>query len=128
MQVKIKYLDGQRFIVEARNHRMIIDQPTDKGGTDEGMNPLEIFLSALGSCVGMYTKLYCQNAGIEIKDLELSISSNLTTEKPLRFQEIDVKISLEEDIEERKQALLNFVNNCPVHNTIKSNPQVKITI
>ena len=30
--------------------RMILDEPVDLGGTDEGMNPVEAILCALGSC------------------------------------------------------------------------------
>lgn len=128
MEVKIKYLGGHKFIAEASGRKLIIDQPKEKCGSDEGMSPLEIFLTALGSCAGVYAQRYCQNAGIEAKDLEVSVSSSLTKDLPLRFQDIDVKISLSEDIAERKKALLSFVNNCPVHNTLKSNPNVNFVV
>lgn len=124
MEVKIKYLGGQKFLCESRHHKLIIDQPVEKGGEDEGMNPLEIFLVALGGCAGVYAKNYCQKAGINTDNLELNISSSLTAEKPSRFQDISVRISLGQDIAERKNALLQFAGNCPVHNTIKSNPKV----
>ncbi len=128
MEVKVKYLSQQKFLAETPNHKIIIDQPKEKGGADEGMNPLEVFLAALGSCAGFYAKNYCQNSGIEAKGLEVTVSSSLTPDKPMRFQDIEVKISLGSDIADRKNPLLAFVKNCPVHNTIKSNPDIQFII
>lgn len=34
--------------VGARFHRMVCDQPLNEGGTDSGMTPPELMLSALG--------------------------------------------------------------------------------
>lgn len=128
MEVKIRYLEGQKFIAEASGHKIIIDQPKEKGGSDEGMNPLELFLSALGSCAAFYAKNYCKNASIDTKNLEVNVSSILTTEKPFRFQDIDIRISLGQDIKEREKALISFVENCPVRNTIKASPKVNFML
>ncbi len=128
MEIKVKYLEGQKFQVESGQHRLLIDQPKEKGGSDQGMSPLEVFLSALGSCAGAYAKMYCQNAGIDTQNLEVSVTAALTSDRPLRFQEIKIKISLGVDLGDRKSALLSFVKNCPVHNTLKANSSVEFTI
>jgi len=128
MEVKVRYLDGQKFQVESGQHMMLIDQPKEKGGSDQGMSPLEAFLSALGSCVGVYAKMYCQNAGIDTQNLEVSVTASLTSDRPLRFQDIKIKISPGVDLGDRKSALLSFVKNCPVHNTLKANSSVEFTI
>lgn len=128
MEVKIKYLEGQKFIAESRGHKIIIDQPKDKGGSDDGLSPLEVFLAAVGSCAGFYAKMYCQNAGIDAGNLEVNVSSSLTADKPIRFQDIEVKLYLGKDIAERKSALLSFVANCPVHNTVKAATNIKFII
>lgn len=128
MEIKIKYLGGKKFLAQCRQHKLIIDQPLEKGGEDLGMSPLELFLSALGSCTAVYAKTYCQGAGIDADNLEVNISSNLTADKPVRFKDISIGISLGVDIAERKNALLQFVSNCPVHNTIKANPEVKFVV
>jgi len=128
MEVKIKYLGGQKFSALCRQHEIIIDQPKEKGGTDQGMNPLEVLLVALGSCTGVYAKTYCQSSGVETKDLEISVSSSLTKEAPFRFKDISVKINLGQDIAERKGALRNFINNCPVGSTLRNSPNIDFVI
>lgn len=128
MEVKIRYLEGHKFEAESRRHKIIIDQPKEKGGSDEGFNPLEVFLASVGSCAAFYAKMYCQNAGIDAANLEVNVSSSLTADKPLRFQDIEVKLNLGRDIAERKNALLSFAANCPVHNTVKAAANIRFII
>jgi uncharacterized OsmC-like protein len=95
-------------------------QATDKSV----MSPLEIFLASLGSCIGVYTVRYCQNANIDTAGLEIIVSSELGSNRPVRFEKINVRISLGQDIGARKRSLLEFVKNCPVHNTLSGKPDI----
>ena len=110
----------------AGQHQFIIDQPKEKGGSDSGMNPLEVFLSALASCIAVYTKRYCQSAKIDFSKLAVSVESELSQDKPVRFKDIKVSIDLGYDIGDKKESLLRFVRNCPIHNTISNKPEVEI--
>ena len=128
MEVTVKYIDNQKFIAQAGSHQLVIDQAKEKGGNDEGMNPLETFLVSLAACAGVYAKSYCQSAGIDTKDLTISVTSELSLDPPKRFKDIQVKISLGQDIGDREKALLNFVKNCPVHNTLAGKPEVNFSL
>lgn len=125
MKVKVEYQDGEKFVSLVRKHKIIIDQPESKGGTDTGMNPLEIFLSSLGACVAVYAKRYCCSANIDTKGLSVEVESDLNQDAPLRLTPIKVKINLSQDLGPRKSALLNFVKNCPIHNTLKYNSEIE---
>ena len=37
MEITVQHLDGVRFEVAARGHRVVSDQPVDNGGADGGM-------------------------------------------------------------------------------------------
>jgi len=128
MEITVRYLDNHKFIASTGNHQIIIDQPKDKGGADEGMNPLEVFLASLGACIGFYAKNYCKNANIDTAGLQVKVNSQLSQDSPKSFKEIQVKIELSKDIGNRKDALLSFVKNCPVHNTLNSSPKVDLSI
>ena len=128
MEITVKYAGKQKFIAHAGRHQVVIDQPIEKGGNDEGMNPLEIFLVALGACAGVYAKSYCKNARIDASNLQISVSSDLSPDAPKRFKDIKVRIDLGQNPGERQNALLNFVKNCPVHNTLVGKPSVEFEI
>lgn len=127
MKVQIKYQEGSRFIAQARTHQFTIDQPKEKGGSDSGMNPLEVFMSSLGSCVAFYARKYCKDTNIDPSGLVVDVESELSQDRPFRFKDIKVTISLGQDIGNKRESLLKFVSNCPIHNTIASHPNVEIT-
>lgn len=126
MKVQVKYQEGEKFIAQVKSHQIVVDQPKEKGGTDMGMNPLEIFLSSLGSCVAVYAKRYCQGAKIDISGLAIEVESELSQDKPIRFKDIKVKINLSQDIGDKKESLIRFVRNCPIHNSITGQPNIEI--
>lgn len=127
MEVTVKYITGQKFLVSAKAHEIIVDQPKEKGGADEGMNPLELFLSALAACVSGYAKSYLKNVGLDAKKLKVRVSGELTEEVPRRFKDIKVEIEAG-DLGSRKEAFLNFVKNCPVHNTLAGRPELEFIV
>lgn len=47
--------------VKVRTHSYLLDEPESAGGTDQGPNPPEMTVAALGACVAMTLKLYLDN-------------------------------------------------------------------
>ena len=128
MNVKIKYDEGVRFISQCRTHQFNMDQPRDKGGSDSGMNPSEVFLASLGGCIALYASKYCKDTGIDPAGLAVEVDAELSRERPYRFENIKVKISLNQELGKRRDAFLRFVANCPIHNTIAGHPNIDIGI
>jgi len=128
MKIKVEHIEGTKFIAKTNTHQFIIDQPKDKGGTDLGMNPLEVFLSSLGSCVAFYCAKYCKDTGIDVLGLTVEVESELISERPIRFKDISVKIKIDKDLKDKKEAFLKFVRNCPVHNTLAGQPTIRIDL
>src|SRR5690242_6791529 len=58
MEATAWYVGGAKFEVDARGHRVVCDQPVEKGGTDAGMTPPEFLLASLATCVGYYAAQY----------------------------------------------------------------------
>lgn len=55
--------EGLRTELSARTHRLTADEPIALGGTDEGPNPFEMLLFALGSCMAMTMRMYAGRKG-----------------------------------------------------------------
>ena len=65
--------------VEARGHRVTIDEPKRAGGTDLGMNPLELLLSSLGACQTIMAQSYADKMGVQYEQLEIELEGDLDT-------------------------------------------------
>lgn len=128
MKVVIQYEQKKKFIATSKRHRIVIDLPKEKGGDDSGMSPLEAFLASLGSCVGVYAQHYCEGAHINATGLTVEVIAELGKEKPVMFRDIKVNVKLDCEIGDRKEAVLRFIRNCPIHNTIHNGAQVDMAL
>ncbi len=95
-----------------------------------GMTPPDVLLASLGSCIGVYCRKYAESAGLPLGEFSVSLSAELSKEAPVSFRQISVTLDLKGAAldERRKKALLDFVHNCPVDNTLHANPAVTVTL
>ncbi len=112
------------FEVESKDYKFSIDT------LDAGISPPATLLASLGSCVGVYIRKYCEGAHLVCDNFRIKVSAEFTKEKPVAFRQINVSIDLQgcQIPEGRRKSLLEFVNNCPIHNTLSINPAVNINI
>jgi putative redox protein len=97
---------------------------------NSGITPPDALLAGLGSCIGVYIRKYAEGAGLALSKFSVGVEAELSTDSPVRFKVIKVSIDLQGfPLDERRQkALLEFIKNCPVGNTLKSNPVIETTL
>jgi len=112
------------FNVKSGDSEFIIDA---KG---KGFTPPDALLAGLGSCIGVYLRKYIEGAGLELKEFVIKTEAEFSKEKPVCFRNIFVSVDLKgvQLGEQRQKALIDFIKNCPVHNTLKSDPLIEIRI
>lgn len=128
MKIEVTHQQGEEFRAQSGPHSIVIDFPPEKGGNDRGMSPPEILLVSLGSCIALYAKRYLQSAKLLLEGLRIEVESVMSTDKPLRLKDINITVHAPEKLGDRKEALLRFIENCPIHNTLKNQPSVSIKI
>ncbi len=122
---------GVQCDVRARNHRWVVDEPVSLGGTDEGPNPVELVLGALGSCLTVLGALQAPNHGVDLKGFRVRVEGDLDPDgfmekAPVRpgFQEIRARIEVDTPSStERVEALVEHIERiCPVKDTLMGVP------
>lgn len=69
--------DGLRTVASVREHRVVVDEPESLGGTDTGPNPVELVLTALGTCQEITYKAYAAALGIPIERISATVSGHI---------------------------------------------------
>lgn len=112
------------FDVTSGGAKMTIDL------TDKNFGPLPTLLASLGACVGVYLRRYADNLKLPIKEFSVSVEAELTKDATPGFKQISVSVDLKgaQLDEQKKEGLLRFIRNCPVHNTLHGNPVVDIKL
>ena len=80
----------EKFQVEVgtRGHQVIIDEPERLGGTDKGMNPLELLLSSLGACQTIVAQMSAKKFGIQYDHLSVDLEGDIDTDGFLGLSEV----------------------------------------
>lgn len=121
----------QGMVVKAksRNFEITIDEPKSLGGTDEGMNPVELVLCALGACQSIVASVYARKFNIDLKDFWIEVEGDLDTDGFMNksdvrrgYSDIRYNIHIKTDAaREQVQEFVEFIERtCPVGDTINN--------
>ena len=122
-----------RTEVEAGKHRLIIDEPLDAGGGDEGPTPYDYLCSALAGCTSMTMRVIAKRENIPLEGAEITIASDRMYAKDCAnctsttgyIHRFDVRIRLLGTLTDaQRERLLSVAKRCPVAKTLTS--EIKI--
>lgn len=138
VRVEAKMDNSFRVESDIRGHKVIIDQPTAGGGTDEGPTPLEYFLFSLAGCVATIGRIAAKQKKIDLRHFSVSVEGDYdpagllgkATENRSGFQVVRVTAEIDADLSaSEKQAFLDEVcDRCPLHDNIKLASEVIHTL
>ncbi|NMM64470.1 OsmC family protein [Clostridium sp. P21] len=112
---------------EARGFKVDIDEPERLGGTNTGMNPVELVLCALGGCQTILVSSFAKKMGISLEDFWVELEGELDPDgfmglSDVRpgYQRIRYNMHIKSDASEEKiREFIEFIEKrCPVGDTI----------
>jgi putative redox protein len=108
---------GYQHEVEIREHRLIVDEPEDDGGTDSGPGPTELLAASLAACTAITLEMYADRKGWDLGEIEVATDYIAAThdEGPKFKVKISLPSALEDDQIDR---LLVIAHKCPVHRAL----------
>lgn len=112
------------FKVRSKDYEFLV------GTEGKEVTPPEVLLASLGTCIGVYLRKYAEGARLALPEFHISVDADFNREAPVCFRKIFVRIDLKgAQLDERRlRAIHEFIKNCPVHNTLKQNPEVEIKL
>lgn len=126
--MRVDHLGDDRFDIVVRGHHLLVDQPVDVGGTDEGPTPTELFVASLASCVAFYARRYLRRHHLPEEGLRVTADFELGS-KPARVGAMRLRIQVPDGVpEDRRDALLGFASHCTVHNSITHAPDIEVEL
>jgi putative redox protein len=106
-------------------HRLTADEPAAAGGSDEGPNPPELLLAALGVCKGMTVRMYAERKQWPLR----AVRVDLVRSQAEGADRIDVTISFVGELSnEQRGRLLEIAEHCPVHRMLTSGVQIRSSL
>ena len=126
--ITAEHLDGDRFVISARQHRFTVDQPVADGGDDTAPTPTELFIASLVGCVAFYARRYLARHQLPTTGLRVTADFDFGS-RPARVSDIRVEITLPDGIpDDARDPLLAVASHCTVHNTLATPPNVTVAL
>ncbi len=120
------------------SHPFVIDQPRNSGGTDEGPNPLEIFLSSLPACLCAIGRIIAMQRRINLRGIEVEVEGDIdkdfllgkTTEGRAGFTEIRSLVKIDADLtdDEKTDFLHEIEKRCPIADNMAEKSVLKAEV
>ncbi|MHC6177790.1 OsmC family protein [Glutamicibacter sp. X7] len=117
--------------ISAGKHSFIVDEPAALGGDDAAASPVEYALGALISCQVVVYRLYAQQLGLQVDDVQITATGRLdvrglfAVDEAVRpgFSDIEIEVTVSgPESDERYAELQRTVDRyCPVLDLL-SNP------
>jgi len=79
-----------RTDVSIRGLTKIIDEPVERGGTNQGMSPTETFVASLVGCTSVISHKVAHKLGIELQDMKIRIEADFDRRGVTLAEEVDV--------------------------------------
>ena len=115
--------DGYQHEVQIREHRLLVDEPEDAGGTDQGPAPSELLAASLGTCTAITIEMYAARKEWGLGAVEVTVEyTEATADDPPTF-EVSITLGAELSAESRDR-IVTIAGKCPVHRALKSHDVV----
>lgn len=112
------YRGGTLFESKLGDHSLLIDMPSSMGGKDQGPEPSELFIAALGSCIGGVVADHCQRLHFDARDLTVDVTFN-EVEHPTRLANLQVTVHLPHCVcAGQEQAILQMIEHCSIYESL----------
>ena len=124
LEVSARWDGGYAVGVEARGHRIAVDEPTASGGEDGGMMPTEVFLASLASCFCLALAWRAVRDGMELPGLQVDGRAERAG-RELRYGRIVLTATADVPGDQLAPLVERARRLCWVSNTLASPPVVE---
>jgi putative redox protein len=104
--------------VDIGTHKLVVDEPAERGGEDDGPSPQELLAASLAACTAITMEMYAKRKGWDLGKVEVSVDYTPAERGcPTRFSlELRLPAGCTEEQRERLQVI---AAKCPVHRTLE---------
>jgi putative redox protein len=107
-------------------HRLVIDEPEEAGGGNEGPSPTRTVAAARAPCTAITTEMYADRKGWDLGEVEVQVDMEYGEASRPRSFDVTLRVPTELT-DDQMERLQSIAGKCPVHRLISHQDDVSIT-
>lgn len=133
-----RQVQGLRSHAKLRNFELTVDEPPALAGTDQGPNPVELILAALGTCQEITYRFYAEKLGIPLNSVSVKVKGSLDlrgffgVDEKVRpgYKNIESEVKLDSPAspDELARLVAEVERHCPVLDILTKGTPVAVKI
>jgi putative redox protein len=128
VSVEIEQIGPSTGSATARSHKVLVDRPVDKGGSDRGPLGGEYLLVSLGGCFLSTLLAAVRTREANVSNVRVSVMGTIGG-VPERFESMALRVSATYDDEELMRKLVAIAERgCLVTNTLNTAVLLSVTL
>jgi uncharacterized OsmC-like protein len=136
--VQSKSQTPARTEIETRGFKLVVDEPTELGGSNLAPNPVEYILAGYAGCINVVAHITAKELNIDFRDLQIDIEGDLNPARLFGqpqseragYQQINVSLKtgnhLDEEVKQRWLQEIEY--RCPVNDNLRNATPVTFSI
>ena len=127
MEMQINFPGGKRVTSTYKGFTVETDQPQSEGGNGSAPEPYDLFLSAIGTCAGVYIVYFCESRDIPTGDISMTLRFE-RNEKSHLMEKIAIEIHLPPAFPDKyRKAVIRAAEMCTVKRNLIQPPEILVT-
>ncbi|HKK99190.1 MAG TPA: OsmC family protein [Desulfotignum sp.] len=127
MTMEISFPGNKKVVSLYKGFSIETDQPKDEGGDGSAPEPFDLFLSAMGTCAGIYVIYFCEERNIDTTGMKMSLSFDRNEQTHL-IETVHIQISLPPGFPKKyRSAVEKTAGLCTVKRNILNPPRFEIS-
>jgi len=123
----VKHEGGTRFTATTGAYTVVAGKGDPNTGQD-GMRPGQLFVAALGMCIGVTLRAYCENHDIPYEGMSIEMERE-DTEDGRRLKLVRIQVNMPTQLSDKDLQVLNRVaHRCYVGQSIKNGAEMEIDV
>lgn len=128
MKIQIRQISASTSEANIRQHKLLIDRPTSKGGEDQGPMGGELFLSSVGGCFLSTLLSAIKSRQADVSEVHAEVIGTLI-ESPTRFSAVEICVSAKCSDRELFEKLVEIAERgCIIVNTLRGKLDLSVRI
>lgn len=128
MTILVRQTSASASEASIRNHRVVVDRPTDKGGSDTGPMGGELFLAAIGGCFMSNLLAAINVRQSPVTNVETSVEG-IIEGSPAHFVGVELSVSADCSDPDLLAKLVEVADRgCIMMNTLRGSLEMTIRI